>query len=838
MIVLSLTSKKEDFMAFNADEYMEVIVRQIGENFQELHRTVKACEELQKREKKFRNTYDTIKYMKLDKEINEAKDNLNEVICNKYKSIEPLSVGLFGEWGSGKTHLLKLIESQINTIQLDKNASEKESKTFPQVTIPVFFNAWRFEKEEHMIIPLFQTMLTQLEEYEHIPMSNKARTFLGHSLVKFKVLGKALTKGLKVPSNLGELPTKVVNLDASVVADVLNIEPIKEEYEKKIKEELKDDDLFKDLTQNNRLESVYYQIPQWIEKITISDNINFVFLIDDLDRCLPENTLKMLESIKLFLDVPSCAFVLAIDDDVVERGVAYHYRDYLKDVVRVDGKTEKQSQELPITGHEYLEKMIQLPFRIPVITNTDVLDFLKHNYATKFETLLDNKKEQENKMQESKDIIDNSHEVMKFFADTIPPKPRKIKRTAMLFQTKVKVLQDLKQNVDHIVVAKLTLLELFVPKLLRFIQNNNYKEMFDVLHDFSNLSDSKDKEAKNGLANSVRIRTDINKSKNEDDKRKYTKLMEIVDENYHSRMVFDLDKVFNKRIDKSILIEVMEQKALVLIAQEDKERVNLMSKEFETLLFGKGETEWRKAFDDHELFEEGKALLTKEAIDNVVIKVKSKKYNNNELFRYNPKWLLIIAEYITQEQFVKMLKDIYPYEMNAYQTTFEEYDKYCDAIGVEKPNDEGWGRDKRPVINVSWEDATAYAKWLSEKEGVEYRLPTEDEWYLACNVGAKTKWHFGDEGKELKEYAWYRENSNGKTHPVGEKKPNHFGLYDMHGNVWEWCENWYEKEEKNKFLRGGSWSNFSFDTRSASRNWDYPTSSYDLVGFRLRRTLP
>ena len=839
-------------MAFNADEYINVIVKQIGDNFQELHKTIEACKELQKSEKKFRNTYDTIKYMQLDKEINEQKDNLGEVVCSKYKSIEPLSVGLFGEWGSGKTHLLKLIESEINTIQLDENASGKESKTFPQVTIPVFFNAWRFEKEEHMIIPLFQTMLTQLEEYEHTPMSEEAKKFVRHSLIKLKILGKALFTGLKLPDSVYETGQKIITGEFSAIGDVLDAGAISTEYKKEVKKELVDDDLFKELTENSRLESVYYKIPEWIEKITISDNINFVFLIDDLDRCLPENTLKMLESIKLFLDVPSCAFVLAIDDDVVERGVAYHYRDYLKDIVHVDGQKEKQSQELPITGHEYLEKMIQLPFRIPVITNTDVFEFLKLNYATKFATLLDNEKQQLVEMQERKELVSNSDEVMKFFADTIPPKPRKIKRTAMLFQAKVKVLQGLQQNVDHIVVAKLTLLELFAPKLLRFIQNNNYKEMFDILHDFSNLEDAKDKKAKNGLANSERIGIWIKSQKNEEDQRTYAKLMEIVTENYHSRMVFKLDHLFKIRLDKTVLIEAMEQKAVMVIEEEEKEVINLMSKEFETLLFSKTETQWRKSFDDHELFEEGKALLTLDAIEEIMKKVKSNKYKNNKLFRHNPKWLLIIAEYITQKQFVKMLDDIYPYKMNPYQTTFEEYDKYCEDKNTVQPKDNGWGRGKRPVINVSWEDATAYAKWLSAKatkeEGkkVEYRLPTEDEWYLACNVGVKTKWHFGDDEKLLKEYAWYDKNSYdlGKghkdygTHIVGTRKPNVLDLYDMHGNVWEWCEDWYDEDKDTKVLRGGSWSSNSYDTLSSDRGWVVPTDSSYVVGFRLQRTLP
>ncbi len=168
--------------------------------------------------------------------------------------------------------------------------------------------------------------------------------------------------------------------------------------------------------------------------------------------------------------------------------------------------------------------------------------------------------------------------------------------------------------------------------------------------------------------------------------------------------------------------------------------------------------------------------------------------------------------------------------------TFAEYDKYCDIIGEVKPKDEGWGRGRRPTINVSWDDVQEYIKWLNTHTDREYRLPKGDEWELACNLGKKTEWHFGNDEKELKEYAWYNDNSDVKTHPVGEKKPNELGLYDMHGNVWEWCEDWYDKDRK--VLRGGSWINFADDSGSSYRDGDNPSNSYNIVGFRLLRTLP
>ena len=177
----------------------------------------------------------------------------------------------------------------------------------------------------------------------------------------------------------------------------------------------------------------------------------------------------------------------------------------------------------------------------------------------------------------------------------------------------------------------------------------------------------------------------------------------------------------------------------------------------------------------------------------------------------------------------------YEFEMGKFPVTIEEYDMYCEDTNVEKPSDEGGGRGKRPVKNVNWHDAVAFCEWLSKKSSQNYRLPTEIEWEYACRAGTTTKWSFGDDEKELGKYAWYRDNSNGKAHIVGGKKPNPWGLFDMHGNVWEFCEDWYDEDRDIKVVRGGSWFNDDYHTYSAL--WDYPIYRRDCRGFRLLRTL-
>ena len=188
------------------------------------------------------------------------------------------------------------------------------------------------------------------------------------------------------------------------------------------------------------------------------------------------------------------------------------------------------------------------------------------------------------------------------------------------------------------------------------------------------------------------------------------------------------------------------------------------------------------------------------------------------------------------------------FSIGQYPVTFEEYDRFCEATSREKPNDSSWGRGTRPAIYVSWEHAAAYCEWLSEQTGAHYRLLTEAEWEYACRAGSGTRYSFGNDEQPLGNYAWYSENAESKTHPVGEKLPNDWHLYDMHGNVWEWVQDWfgdYSKESQHnpsgpetgsiRVIRGGSWRYGAGYCRSACRNWDESGDRDYGLGFRLAR---
>ena len=196
---------------------------------------------------------------------------------------------------------------------------------------------------------------------------------------------------------------------------------------------------------------------------------------------------------------------------------------------------------------------------------------------------------------------------------------------------------------------------------------------------------------------------------------------------------------------------------------------------------------------------------------------------------------------------------IKPFAMGKYEVTFEEYDRFAIATGRRLPEDQGWGRGRRPVINVSWDDAKAYAEWLSHEIGTRYRLPTESEWEYAARSGGKDEiWSGTSDENQLKDYAVYKKD---RTEPVGSKKPNRMDLYDMSGNVWEWVENcWHTDTDYvrvptggspeygasmgdciQRVIRGGAWNEASTDIRGSFRAWNYPRDRDDFQGFRLAK---
>ena len=197
-----------------------------------------------------------------------------------------------------------------------------------------------------------------------------------------------------------------------------------------------------------------------------------------------------------------------------------------------------------------------------------------------------------------------------------------------------------------------------------------------------------------------------------------------------------------------------------------------------------------------------------------------------------------------------------PFAVGKFEVTFDEWDA-CAADGGcmpnTRPDDYEWGRGRRPVINISWNDSQTYLAWLSQKTGKTYRLLTEAEWEYAARAGTTTKFAFGDEITHEQAQFSYGKPGVGQTVEVGTFAPNAWGLYDMHGNVWEWVQDCYyinyvqAPNDGSAFdpppgciyrsLRGGSWDYAPYDIRSAARYKLPASTKLEETGLRVARSL-
>lgn len=238
-----------------------------------------------------------------------------------------------------------------------------------------------------------------------------------------------------------------------------------------------------------------------------------------------------------------------------------------------------------------------------------------------------------------------------------------------------------------------------------------------------------------------------------------------------------------------------------------------------------------------------------------------------------PGWFIEKLRAAAPQHHVRITK---PFWLSSHEVTRGQFRRFVADQGyqtnAEKDGEGGYGRvngqqsrdprfvwnsdlgfdqtDDHPVVNVSWNDVTAFCAWLSDTEGEKSQLPTEAQWEYACRAGSMTMWYPSDDEDALKEYGWFGTNSSGGTHPVGHKSPNAWGLYDMHGNAWEWCQDYFGHRYYatsptddpigasggwERIRRGGGWKDGAPYCRSSNRYWSDPTDRNESLGFRVAR---
>jgi formylglycine-generating enzyme required for sulfatase activity len=570
-----------------------------------------------------------------------------------------LVVGVFGEWGSGKSNLLQLVHDAFN-------AQQQGDKPLPVIVVP--FNPWRYEKEEHLLVPLLKNMRLVIEQHvrdneilwEKLDLLERLQQggrFLG-------VAATAFLRALKGKATIG----------------VAEVEFDFDKFIQHGEEGSKPEELPRSVLDS--LESYYFEFEHRLREYTAGDQpFHLLFLIDDLDRCLPEKAVEMLESIKLFLDVEGCAFVLALDDEVVERGIIHRYRDY---IFQGNGQrvNDKSLAQLPITGPEYLEKIIHLPFRLPQPSRMEIRQFLRNTYPELFsdqplETELDAESgKATERMAAHRHSPQQAAELLNLFVNHIPPVPRKQIRTAelVLLLLGMAKARNCEGRVKPLPLVKLTLLQLYAPELYRF-GRRRFRGFMLTMQEWAGQQEWGQKgfgESLRGKLCSAPTPPGLSEAqqievRNYD--RFYAPMIEALEMAAHNRSGFDPFhfiksdplatedvqdlRIYFSFVDEATLLEEERKAEVVATAMRNEE--NLIAQlpntdEFLDLLFSASEGSWQSAVQMPELV--GRVL------DDKTFGVLIERLQKTDLQHLlaNPHWLKGVTPYLSVTQTVQLLR--------------------------------------------------------------------------------------------------------------------------------------------------------------------------------------
>lgn len=677
-------------------------------------------------------------------------DTLAEILSHP-STRTPLTLGLFGSWGSGKTSLMSMIRTRIDA------ARHPDYHT-------IWFNAWKYNQEDTLWRALILRVLESLR-----PLSNKDTNSkedqdqkkliddldrLEESLyrtIEWEEVGKWTLDWYKalrgtvegaadialsfVPGGISLINIlKGINKSISGKDEQAIAEAFRQEVKKHRREQIRFLDQFESQFQN-----LLYQ-----HVINDKKSGRLIVFVDDLDRCLPQKAIQILEAIKLFLDVPGCIFVLGLDPEATTQAILTRYQDLNK-------------------SRQYLEKMIQLPFLLPPIEASGMVNFVNS-------------------------LVPHLPDprCSEVFAEGLQHNPRQVKRTINVFLLLWQLSQKKLPNLIHPVrLAKIVTIQHSFPELYQIL-----REMPHLLRDLE-----------------THFVTQLNADNDSENNLKYRESLPIQIQSF---------------IDEPIL------RALLTIHQTDSVNANfsdLAPTEIRPYIY----------LTSHAVSEADK---TASVFEPQMVNIPAGTFimGDTQFPNETPLHEVFLPNYqISRYPITNYEYWIFIQETNATQPRHWEKNNY--------PKEQG----NHPVVYVSWHDASAYCKWLSQKTGKPYRLATEAEWEKAARGGDGKNWPWGNE--------WIDGNCNANaknldatTTPIGQFSPSgdsFYGIADMAGNVWEWCNSSYlpypyqvndgreAAGSGDRILRGGCFSSNPQETRGAYRFNRLPNSRDRNVGFRV-----
>ena len=503
-------------------------------------------------------------------------------------------------------------------------------------------------------------------------------------------------------------------------------------------------------------------------------DVKIVVFIDDLDRCLPEKAVELLEGLKVLLDLKNFIFVLGVAREVIERGVKLRYKDLHK---------QDSDEGLSALETHYLDKIIQFPFTLPTADAGKLRDMMRDN----LHALLGNGND---------NLVDLIH-------DSLGRNPRTIKRFINAISFAI-FLNKARKDIDfkHEPLIKVSLLGYLLPELYRQVEiyPGHLVRLEKQIQAGEKLTKTEDE---SGVEQSIKTsQTIIDKWLSGEN---YIKLRVIL-RGIAPQEGGQPQRCFTDEDEVSCYLSLMAPSLQAETAGQDDE-------------------------------------------DSLAFSVM--KEMHKRMVKIDPNGPFLIGE--NNDSYSVLLT---PFFIDKYPVTQDIY----EMVMGENPSK---FKDKaRPVEQVSWFDAVNFCNKLSEHTGKQaayeitgdlvkllpdadgFRLPTEAQWEYACQGKVENGKSYADE--EMDVVAWGSKNSKGKTQCVGGKKANEFGLYDMLGNVSEWCEDWYgvypseekkdyrgPEEGKYKMLRGGNWEAPDLRLTPKNRYKHYPQNKSSTYGFRV-----
>jgi iron(II)-dependent oxidoreductase len=628
-----------------------------------------------------------------------------ELIAHK-KNKTPLVIGIYGTWGSGKTTLMETVLSHLKKIETYEDRSHyRDCKT-------VWFQAWKYREEDEILAAVIEEIFKSM---------NNEGFFEG-----CKAEIEKLTKKLNMGKVAGAF-TKLISGGQIDISEFFS--------ELEYKEKLGFYDTFQKF-----FDDLLWTYLKWRPKVCTDETIDeekgvLVIFIDDLDRCPPEKILKVLETIKLFMDKKGCIFVIGAANDIIERALEGTYKE---------------------NASKFMDKIVQVTFNLPQIPVEDFESFIKKIHP------------------EIKDAI---FPYLKVIVPTMKNNPRRLKR----FLNNVNLQEGLVRNKGIKVLY----------------ENLLYWNIIDYV--YPSLRD----EVKDNAQTLFTLK----------------EFIRDIDSKLENKEIWDIPKETLEKVPQSLQSYIQKKEMVDIVRKFD-----VSPEQLKQLITFSGIVESIEEAKEKE--QEAKVNLDK------IVEVPAGPFlYGDDRHQENIEQPFYIDVYpVTNSQYVEFMK-AGGYSDDKYWS--QEGKKWREKNNITEPRfwrDKEWNKPDYPVVGVSYYEADAYARWAGKK------LPTEKEWEKAAR------------GTDGRVYPWGNEFDKEKCNTVGSGMGkttrvtryhngiSPYGCYDMAGNVWEWTDSWYDKEEITKVLRGGSWYSDRDHARCANSGRDNPNLRYYYVGFRCART--